>query len=418
MNILIINHYAGSDRMGMEYRPFYLGREWVRDGHSVTVVGAGYSHLRQVQPEVGADHETTVEDGVRFRWLRTGRYQGNGPGRVANMLTFVGKLIAHAQRIAREEKPDVVICSSTYPLDIYAGARIARIARARLVFEVHDLWPLTPILLGGYSPRHPYIRLLQAAEDYAYRNADLVVSILPDTRDYMQGRGLDPAKFVYVPNGIPIAALRDARTDQLPPAITARIAQERERGRFLVGYAGGFNPSNAIDTILGAARLMNGHPVSFFLVGGGSTAREMHTRAEQASLDTLHLFGPIPKPAVPHFLSEMDALTIPWYRSPLYRFGVSPNKMFDYMLSGRPIIQSCDASNDLVAEAQCGITVAPENPAAFADACLSLSRLPAPERSRLGENGRHFVQQHHDYRHLASRFMSALATCLTDWPPL
>ena len=418
MNILIINHYAGSDRMGMEYRPFYLGREWVREGHYVTVLGASYSHLRQTQPEVGADHVVTVEDGVRFRWLRTGRYQGNGAGRVANMLTFVGKLMAQAGRIAREEKPDAVICSSTYPLDIYAGARIARIARARLVFEVHDQWPLTPMLLGGYSPRHPYIRLLQAAEDFAYHNADLVVSILPDTCGYMQGRGLAPAKFVHVPNGIPIATLRDARSDQLPDTISRQIARERARGHFLVGYAGGFNPSNAIDTILDAARLLQGHPVSFLLVGGGSTAKEMHARAEQSGLDSLHLFGPIRKAAVPNFLGQMDALCMPWHRSPLYRFGVSPNKIFDYMLSGRPIIQSCDASNDLVAEARCGITVPPEDPAAYAEACLHLIHLPAEERARLGENGRHFVRQHHDYRHLASRFMSALATCPAVWPPL
>ncbi|CAO3429101.1 glycosyltransferase family 4 protein [Azospirillum doebereinerae] len=410
MNILIINHYAGSDRLGMEYRPFYLGREWVGDGHAVTVVGASFSHLRQTQPEVGADHEVSVEDGVRFRWLRTGPYQGNGAGRVANMLTFVGKLIAHAPRVAREERPDVVICSSTYPLDIYAGARIARLAGARLVFEVHDLWPLTPMLLGGYSPRHPYIRLLQAAEDYAYRNADLVVSILPDTCGYMESRGLDPSKFVYVPNGIPIAALQASGPDQLPPVLAARIARERERGHFLVGYAGGFNPSNAIDTILEAARLLAGLPVSFLLVGGGSTAREIRAKAERMGLDSVHLFGPIPKPLVPRFLSEMDTLAMPWHRSPLYRFGVSPNKMFDYMLAGRPIVQSCDASNDLVAEAQCGITVAPEDPAAYAEACLHLSRLAPSERARLGENGRRFVRQHHDYRLLASRFMDALGS--------
>jgi glycosyltransferase involved in cell wall biosynthesis len=266
------------------------------------------------------------------------------------------------------------------------------------------------MLLGGYSPRHPYIRLLQAAEDYACRNADLVVSILPDTRGYMESRGLDPSKFVHVPNGIPIAALRASAPDQLPPVIAERIARERGRGHFLVGYAGGFNPSNAIDTLLDAAKLLIGSPVSFLLVGGGSTALEIRAKAERAGLDTVHLFGPIPKPSVPRFLAEMDTLAMPWHRSPLYRFGVSPNKMFDYMLAGRPIVQSCDASNDLVAEARCGITVAPEDPSAYAEACLHLSRLSPPERARLGENGRRFVQQHHDYRLLASRFMDALAS--------
>lgn len=408
MKILLINHYAGSDRMGMEYRPFYLAREWAADGHAVTVLGASFSHLRRIQPEVRADHDVTVEDGVRFRWLRTRPYQGNGSGRVANMLTFVGKLLTYARRIALEERPDVVICSSTYPLDIYPGARIARAARARLVFEVHDLWPLTPVLLGGYSRRHPYILLLQAAEDFACRNADRVVSILPDARGYMVERGLDPAKFAHVPNGIPIAALQAAVPDELPPSIADRIAEERARGRFLIGYAGGINPSNPVEAILDSAVLLAGEPVSFILVGDGASASALRARVERLGLDNFHMVGSIPKWTVQRFLSEMDALSMPWRRSPLYRYGVSPNKMFDYMLSGRPIVQSCDASNDLVRDAQCGITVPPEDPAAYADAIRQLSLLPQSERLRLGENGRRFVEQHHDYPIIASRFIAAL----------
>src|SRR5260370_11602006 len=152
MKILLINHYAGSNQMGMEYRPFYLAREWVASGTSAVLLAADYSHLRTRQPAVRSDLESTDEEGVKFRWLRTNSYAGNGVKRITNMLAFVGKLLAHAGRIGREEQPDIVICSSTYPLDIYPGAMIARRAGARLVFEVHDLWPLTPMLLGGYSP--------------------------------------------------------------------------------------------------------------------------------------------------------------------------------------------------------------------------------------------------------------------------
>ncbi|HYG86200.1 MAG TPA: glycosyltransferase family 4 protein [Azospirillum sp.] len=409
MNILLLNHYAGSDRLGMEYRPFYLAREWVASDHKVTVIGASYSHLRTHQPTVPADLTIDEEEGVRFRWVRTGRYSGNGIRRVASMATFVSKLYAYADRIAREERPDVVICSSTYPLDIYPGARIARKVGARLVFEVHDLWPLTPMLLGGYSPRHPYIQAMQHAEDYAYRCSDTVVSILPHARDYMVGRGLEPAKFVHIPNGIPVAAFLGAPPATLPTAITARIAEERARGHFLVGYAGGINPSNPIETILEAAAFLRDEPISFILIGGGTTAREFKARVEEAALPNFHYMGVIPKGLVQRFLAEMDVLTMPWWRSPIYRFGVSPNKMFDYMLAGRPIVQSCDASNDLVTEAQCGTTVPPEDPKAFANAILRLSRMPPAERTRLGENGRRFVLEHHDYRILASRFIAAAA---------
>jgi glycosyltransferase involved in cell wall biosynthesis len=409
LNILLINHYAGSDRLGMEYRPFYLAREWVASGHSATLVAAAYSHLRNRQPVVPADLESTDEEGVRFRWLRTNRYVGSGAARVANMLTFVTKLFAHADRIARDERPDVVICSSTYPLDIYPGARIARKMQARLVFEVHDLWPLTPILLGGYSRRHPYIRLLQCAEDWAYGRAEMVVSLLPDSLDYMVGRGLDPRKFVHIPNGIPVSRLLSTTPGGLPPPVEVRIEQERRRARFLVGYAGGINVAMALETLVETAHLLARSDITFLVAGDGPQARALQAQITRSKIDNFHLLGHIPKPSMQNFLSQMDALAIPFHRSPLYRFGVSPNKVFDYMFAGKPIVQASEASNDLVAEADCGFTVPPENPDAIADALLRLIQLSPAERRRLGKNGRRFVLRNHDYRVLAQRFIDALS---------
>lgn len=409
MNILVINHYAGSDRLGMEYRPFYLGREWVAQGHAVTVIGSSFSHVRAHQPVVHVDLGMTEEEGVRFRWLRTDPYSGNGLGRVVNMMTFVGKLTAYANRIVREERPDVVICSSTYPLDIFPGALIAQWSGARLVFEVHDLWPLSPMLLGGYSPHHPYIRLMQKAEDTAYRKADAVVSILPHTLEHMVSRGLDPQKFVHVPNGIPVAHLLATLGSGVPADVATAITRERERGRFLVGYAGGMNLSNALGPLLEAAHLLAGENVSFLLAGTGDQAVALREHATSYGLDNFHMLGRIPKQAVQDFLTSQDVLAVSWARSPLYRYGISPNKIFDYMLAGRPVVQASDASNDLVSEAGCGVTVAPDDPAALAQAILALRRMPAAERQRLGRSGQDFVRRHHDYPVLAARLLAAVA---------
>ncbi len=410
MNIVVINHYAGSDRMGMEYRPFYLGREWLEAGHNVTIIAGSWSHLRARQPTVDRDHEVTEEEGVRFRWLRINRYNGNSLGRLVNMATFVAKLQIYAAAIAAEEKPDVVICSSTYPLDIYPGHRIAAKSCARLIFEVHDLWPLTPMLLGGYSEQHPYIRVLQRSEDYAYRTADAVVSILPDARDYMVQRGLCPSKFVHIPNGVPADRMLANEVQPIPDLVNRSIDTERRRGRFLVGFAGSLNlTSTDLTTLLEAARLLSGMPVSFLIAGDGPHADALARRAAGYGLDNFHLLGHVPKRAIQDFLSRVDALAVPLHNSPLYRFGISLNKLFDYMLAGRPIIQATDCSNDLVSQADCGLTVAPGDPAAIADAVLRLRALPQHERARLGNNGRDFVTKHHDYRILARRFLEVMS---------
>jgi glycosyltransferase involved in cell wall biosynthesis len=401
MKILLINHYAGSDQMGMEYRPFYFAREWAARGHSTTIIGSDFSHLRSRQPAVTADLQHTDEEGIRFRWICTNRYVGNGFARVANMTTFAGKLLCYARRIAREERPEVVICSSTYPLDIYGGARIAARADAQLVFEVHDLWPLTPVMLGGHASSHPYIRVLQHAEDRAYRRADRVVSLLPNARDYMVGRGLDPRKFVHIPNGVPVCSGREA---VLPQSLAEFIGRERGRNQFLVGYAGGITHSMAVDTLISAAQRLATQGVTFIIAGDGPDAALLRNRVADLDLDNVLMPGRIAKSAIPGLLAEMDVLAVPWRRSPLYRYGVSPNKLFDYMLAGRPIIQASDASNDLVAEAGCGVTVPPEEPALFAAAILRLRADPELRR-RMGENGHNFVIENHDCRVLASRFL-------------
>ena len=126
MNILLMNHYAGSTEMGMEFRPYYFAREWIKMGHQVTILAGDYSHLRIKNPEVKKDFQKQMIDGIRYYWVRTGRYEGNGVKRALTMFRFVYKLWSNKRRIVKSLKPDVVITSSTYPLDTFAGQRIAR----------------------------------------------------------------------------------------------------------------------------------------------------------------------------------------------------------------------------------------------------------------------------------------------------
>ena len=161
MKILLINHYAGSPEMGMEFRPYYMAREWIRQGHEVDIIAADYSHLRRKNPKVQRDWQIEEIDGIRYYWLRTGDYDGNGVRRALTMFRFVGKIWLKAKVIAREWKPDVVITSSTYPLDTYAGQRIRKycLKDIKLIHEVHDMWPATLYEVGGMSKRHPFLVL-------------------------------------------------------------------------------------------------------------------------------------------------------------------------------------------------------------------------------------------------------------------
>ena len=407
MNILYLNHYAGSPALGMEYRPYYLAREWVRGGHRVQVVAADFSHVRTRQPQAG----DALIDGIAYRWLPTPRYQGNGAGRVWNIWRFLSQVWAQTGRLVLEFKPDAVIASSTYPMDIWVARRIARRAGAVLVYEVHDLWPLSPIELSGMSPGHPFIRLCQAAEDAAYRDADLVVSMLPKVQVHMASHGLDLAKLSIVPNGITpdewpapgqggLLALRED--------VAQAIAAQRAAGRTVVGYAGSMGLPNALDVLLDAARLTSGEPIAIVMVGDGHERDRLARRIQSEGLARVTLLPPIPKAQVPALLAAIDIAYIGWQRVPIYRFGIAPNKLMDYMMAGCAVLHSVEAGNDPVAESGCGLTVAPEAPEAVADGLRRLAALPAAERRAMGERGRAYVLAHHTYPVLAARFLAAM----------
>ena len=202
MKILLVNHYAGSPAHGMEFRPYYFAREWARMGHEVTIAAASWSHLCGSNPEVRGALGSEMIDGIGYCWFRTPDYDGNGVGRGLNVLAFLLQLLLQHRFLAGFARNGAVIASSTYPFDVLLARCIAKSARASLTYEVHDLWPLSPVEVGGMSPSHPFVRASQWAEDFAYRNADYVVSMLPMAESYMRLHGLAPGKFRYVPNGI------------------------------------------------------------------------------------------------------------------------------------------------------------------------------------------------------------------------
>lgn len=404
MKLLLINHYAGSPQHGMEYRPFYLAREWVRAGHQVLVLAASHSHVRSTQPQAGGQ---TIE-GVSYCWYETPAYQGNGLGRVRNIFSFCRQVWADADALAEAFQPDAVIASSTYPMDIWVARRVAKKAGAKLVYEVHDLWPLSPIELSGMSPRHPFALLCQRAENDAYRDADVVVSMLPKVQGHMADHGLDLKKLHIVPNGITLDEW-SGEGEALDSQLAAHLAVQRAAGRLVLGYAGSHGLPNALDVLLDAAKLLKGQPIAIVMVGGGHEKQRLQQRVADEGLDNVAMFEAIPKRQIPSLLAAFDIAYIGWQRTPIYRFGIAPNKLMDYMMAQRPVLHSVEAGNDPVAEADAGLTVPPEDAQAVAEGVQRLAALPTEARAAMGRRGREFVLANHTYPVLAQRFVEALA---------
>lgn len=414
MNILYIDHYAGGLPFGMEFRPYYLGREWIKKGHKVRVIAGDYSHLRTANPAVTQDLQIDNIDGLEYQWFKTGRYQGNGTARAVSIFRFSWKLYKNAKLIADEFNPDVVISSSTYPLDTFGAQKIVEYVNAkrinsgvtamcRYIHEGHDLWPLTLIELGGMSKWHPFVKLLGFAERVAYSKAEIVVSVLPGIYPHMLENGFDAdtQAFLSLPNGVV-----EEDWDNLQPLsaeVAAPLQQLKEDGKFIVCYLGGHAISNALDCFVEAAKMCDIPDVSFVLIGKGIEKQRLMDMAK--GLDNILFLPAIPKTQVPSALAYADVLYVGAKPCSLYRYGVSMNKMYDYMMSGRPIINGVDASNDDVADANCGIKIEPESPQAIIGAVVQVKGMALDERKNLGANGRKWVLANAEYKVLADKFL-------------
>lgn len=408
MNILLINHYVGSPYYGMEFRPYYMAREWVKQGHHVTIIGSSFSHIRHKNPNVKIDFQEENVDGITYVWFKGNEYIGS-LARIRNILSFVWKLWSNAKRIAKYYSPDLVIASSTYPLDNIPAHRIAKYANAKHCYEAHDIWPLSPIEIGGYSKYHPYIMVMQWAENYSCRKADKVISLLWNSEEHYRECGLKAGRFACVPNGYdPEEWTDDKRSMELPEEHKAFFCGLPEN-KIVVGFAGSFVASCSLLVMIEEASLLRKEEkLHFVLVGKGPEESALKNKVKELGLENVTLLPPVPKKCIPSLISHFDIAYMGGVHSILHYYGTSINKVTDYMLASRPIVDSHDEPGSVVEKTKCGIRVEAENPRMAADAILKLASLSEEERKEMGDRGRMYVELNLKWSVLAERFIKEM----------
>jgi glycosyltransferase involved in cell wall biosynthesis len=408
VNILIIDHYAGSPALGMEFRPYYLAKEWIRLGHNITIISADFSHLRSKQPVVYSDLQYEKTDGIAYLWLKTPKYESSGFKRILNILVFIGKLLINKKKIRTLANPDIVIASSTYPLDIYPAYLIAKKNNAKLVFELHDLWPLSPMIIGNYSKHHPFIWLMQRAENFACKNCKCYISLLGNAKDYLIQHGLKNEKFFHIPNGFSNDEV-ESEEMQIPEELDKLLKKIKSQSKIIIGYAGGHSPSNALKSFVAASNHFDENlNFAFVLVGDGSCKDELIEMTRANKHKNIYFLPQVSKSLIPAILSQFDVLYAGGVRSILHSYGTSFNKITDYMLAEKPIIFAVDDPNSIVEKIGCGIQIEAENEAELVKTIKFLSGLSVEERRSMGVKGRKYALQELNYTSLAKKFIEAI----------
>lgn len=406
MRIWWINQFALPPTAAGGTRHYSLARGLVEQGHEVVVFTSTTSYMVRDTVTGGVARTRQDHDGVRFEFLPV--LPGAGfVGRLREMFDFAERMDAEVRRSRRRLDgsvpiPDLVIGSTPAPPAALAGRAAARRLRVPFFLEVRDIWPESLIQLGRYPSWHPVMQTLAWMQRRLLADARGAISILPNAVPYFRGMGLAEADVCLLPNGVDLSLVPAVRP--LPP---------RAAGEPLVCmYAGSHNVANDLMTLLDAiARVQAQAPgsVRWVFVGDGPSKPALRQRAEALGLRDVEFRDPVPKAAIYDVLAEAHVLLMPLKAVEVYQFGISPNKLWDYLAVGRPVIFGLTAANDPVRQSSAGRSVAPEDPAALAAAVLDLVDLPDAALRELGSAGRAYVEREHDLSKLARRLEQFLS---------
>lgn len=393
MRVWIINQYAVPPTQAGITRHYTLANELIKRGHEVTVIASSFDHVTRQETRLGAGEASRLETigKVPFLWLRTPPYRGNTLARMKNMVVFARQVLAEVPR-SPLSAPDVVIGSSPHLFGALAAERLARRYQVPFVLEVRDLWPQSLIDLGNVPAHHPLVVALGHIEKHLYRQADRILALLPGAVEHMAAKGARREQVVYLPNG---ADLSMVPAPEPPPA----------NARFTLVYAGTHGLANGLDDLLDAAAILQaegwGDRVAMRFIGDGPEKPRLARRALEEGLSLVSFDPPVAKEAIHQTLQRADAFMVTMHAIGLYRYGISFNKIYDYMAAGRPTVLGASSSNNPIADAGCGLTVPAGDARAMADAIRQLAQMSPAERWEMGQRGRSAVERHHDFRRLA-----------------
>ncbi len=399
MHILLIHQaFTALDEPGGT-RHHELARYLASQGHHVTVIASPVSYLTGKSRSARVPWCERVSDGENLSILRAYTYPAFHRSFAFRLLSFFSFMFSSFVIGLGVKHVDLVWGTSPPIFQGFTAWLLARLKRVPLLFEVRDLWPAFAVAVGVL--KNPLlIHLSEGLEKFLYRQAGLVVVNSPGYIDHVQQHGA--RRVELVPNGTDTAMFD-------PGLDGAKFRQGHKLDdAFIALYAGAHGLSNDLGTLLSAARdLISRQDIKIILLGDGKDKTSLQSWAASQGLVNVLFLPPVPKFEMPSVLAGADACIAILKPVEMYKT-TYPNKVFDYMAAGKPVILAIDGViRQVVESAGAGIPVPPGDPHALARAIRHL----ADDRklaSVMGQRGRVYVEAHFDRTILASRLLQLM----------
>lgn len=409
-NIWIMNHYASGmyfDRGGRHYN---FAKYLRRAGYAPVIFGANSRHgkpERFLETDALWEERIVEEIDTPFVFVRARTYNGNGKQRVLNMIDFYRNMKKAAKEYAAQHgKPDVIFASSVHPLTLVAGIQLAKQFGVKCVCEVRDLWPESIVAFGIAGPYNPAVIALRRLEKWIYKKADAVVFTMEGAYDYIVEQGWEKeiprSKVHYINNGVDLELF-----DYNKEHFRVEDPDLDDPEVFKVVYTGSVRRVNNLGLLLDAAKCVKDPRVKFLIWGDGDEREALEQRVRDEGISNVAFKGKVEKKYVPSIVSRSDLNLVHWEQAPLLKYGVSYNKLFEYMAAGRPIFATVCPGYSIWGRYDCGRDTEDTRPEPLARELEKMAGLPPEELSRLGENARKGARDY-DFRVLTQKLLNVI----------
>lgn len=399
--IWIIDHYSSEPQYGGISRQYDFACELSKRGYIAVVISSAFSHFTHSFISDEDVYVSKINDRVHYVYLKTSPYENNaGIGRLKNMISFKRAVRKHKSRIANMfGKPDVVNGCSVHPFAWVAGYKVAKKYKARFCVEVRDLWPAIWVLNGEKSKLHPMVLFFGALEKWAYHKADRIIySMAYGDRYICDELGYSKEKAFLI--GQPMDCNRFDKFAEEKRDLIPKDIRDFMTNSFVCVFAGYYMKYEGVYTMLEAAKILRkkGLPVKMVFVGSGQEKDGMEQYAQQNSLDNVYIGSRISKEAIPALLKKSDIcmahLAIEGHED-AYKYGVSKNKVNEYLYSGACTIYGFLYKDDVVASKGAGYVIEPFNSGELADRIEEVYNMQESEYKLFGVNGRRYINENH-----------------------
>lgn len=402
MRILYIDHHASMPLCGGDTRAFELAQQWQQMGDEVVILAAQYSHRRRCNPELVEDFTEKKCGEVRFCYLLTPSYERGVGSIYRNMTAFLKKLYQNASLLAERYHPEIIISACGYPYDFFCMQRMAKLCHAKMVFEMREIWPALQRELYPAEESRVVRAAGDYAMDYALKNANLVVSLLPGGEGYCRERKVNPKSFCRLEAGAsPLPESGPLRGED-----AEALQSFRAEFPFLLAFAGKLSSRRQPELLVGALSELGGTNIGAVLCGNGGYKLLLKRLLRDGKIKNVLLLDAQSERRQQTLFEAANAIYYSDARQISAKYGAYCPLLLQMMRQGKPLIVAANGEKNPAV--QCGAALCAETEEALPAALRRLAGMPEEERKKMGACGLAEIKAHHSPEQTASAYRQAL----------